>query len=263
MFHIIKFLILCLMASWVHASEYNLSVCAIFNNEAEYLKEWIDYHRALGVEHFYLYNNNSTDHFQSVLKEYDDIVEWIDWPSPPDEDWVPAQIHAYNHCCKTCDTKWLAIIDIDEFIVPILHDSITSFLEEYESFGGVKIFWQTFGTSFLPKLPEDKKMIESLVLKYPWDHPRNKTGKCIIRPERVAKCHIHDHAYFEGFQGAIMTRHIIQLNHYWTRAEDYFFNQKIPRMSRHDGKPVPQEKIESILFDSNQVEDTLILKFVY
>jgi hypothetical protein len=33
-------------------------------------------------------------------------------------------------------------------------------------------------------------------------------------------------------------------------------------MARHDGKPVSQEKIDQILFESNQVEDTLILKFV-
>ena len=37
--------------------KYKLSICAIFKNEANYLKEWIEYHRMVGVEHFYLYNS--------------------------------------------------------------------------------------------------------------------------------------------------------------------------------------------------------------
>ncbi len=48
---------------------YYLSIGAIFNDEADYLKEWIEYHRLAGpVEHFYLYNNNSQDHYLDVLQ---------------------------------------------------------------------------------------------------------------------------------------------------------------------------------------------------
>ena len=39
--------------------KYNVAVCAIFKNEAPYLKEWIEFNHLVGVEHFYLYNNNS------------------------------------------------------------------------------------------------------------------------------------------------------------------------------------------------------------
>ena len=31
---------------------YDLAVVAIFKDEAPYLKEWLDYHLAAGVEHF-------------------------------------------------------------------------------------------------------------------------------------------------------------------------------------------------------------------
>lgn len=30
-----------------------LAVCAIFRDEAPYLAEWIEFHRLVGVEHFY------------------------------------------------------------------------------------------------------------------------------------------------------------------------------------------------------------------
>ena len=46
------------MIEWV--SPY-LAVCAIYRNEAPYLREWIEFHRLVGVERFFLYNNESTD----------------------------------------------------------------------------------------------------------------------------------------------------------------------------------------------------------
>ena len=40
---------------------YYSSICAIFKDEARFLREWLEYHRLIGIEHFYLYNNFSTD----------------------------------------------------------------------------------------------------------------------------------------------------------------------------------------------------------
>ena len=39
--------------------DYKVSLCTIFKNEAPYLKEWIEFNHLIGVEHFFLYNNNS------------------------------------------------------------------------------------------------------------------------------------------------------------------------------------------------------------
>ena len=50
--------------------KYNVSICAVFKNEAMYLREWIEFNHLVGVEHFYLYNNNSDDDYVSVLKPY-------------------------------------------------------------------------------------------------------------------------------------------------------------------------------------------------
>ena len=37
--------------------KYNVAICAIFKNEEPYIKEWIEFHKIVGVDHFYLYNN--------------------------------------------------------------------------------------------------------------------------------------------------------------------------------------------------------------
>ena len=50
--------------------KYKVSICAIFKNEGKYLREWIEFHRIIGIEHFYLYNNNSDDNYETVATVY-------------------------------------------------------------------------------------------------------------------------------------------------------------------------------------------------
>lgn len=52
--------------------KYYLALTAIFRDEAPYLKEWIEFYRTIGVEHFYLHNHLSQDNFAEVLKPYID-----------------------------------------------------------------------------------------------------------------------------------------------------------------------------------------------
>ena len=39
-------------------------------NEAAYLEEWISYHLLINVDHFYVYNDESTDNTPEVLAPY-------------------------------------------------------------------------------------------------------------------------------------------------------------------------------------------------
>ena len=62
-------------------TKYNVSICGIFKNEGKYLREWIEFHKIVGVEHFYLYNNNSEDNFREILEPYieDGLVTLVEW----------------------------------------------------------------------------------------------------------------------------------------------------------------------------------------
>jgi hypothetical protein len=46
---------------------YELTACLKFKNAARFLPEWIEFHQMVGFEHFYLYNNNSTDDYLGAL----------------------------------------------------------------------------------------------------------------------------------------------------------------------------------------------------
>ena len=49
-----------------------LSLTLIVKNEAFYIKEWIEFHRMIGVTHFYIYDNESSDDFVDFS---DDLID--------------------------------------------------------------------------------------------------------------------------------------------------------------------------------------------
>lgn len=272
-------LLLCLFTSIGSASSYDfdVSVCAIFQDEGPYLKEWIEYHRMLGVEHFYLYNNESTDNWQEVLAPYikKKVVEVTHWPSPRDQDWIPYQIKAYNHCIRKVEkeTKWLAIIDIDEFIVPVKENNLKKLLKNYDGEGGLQIFWLFFGTSGIAKIPDNMTTVEALTHRAVTTYPANYNFKTIVRPKCVQEYFVHGGTYKKGYHGIFphgtrggaaqpINVDIVRIHHYWTRDEDYFLNFKVPRRARYIGFTYSPEQIEGFFHDLNQVEDTTILRFV-
>lgn len=128
------------------SKQYKVSICAIFKNEALYLKEWIEYHKIVGVEHFYLYNNNSEDNYEEILKPYiaDGSVTFTQWPQNQ------AQMQCYHNAIErfSSETEWLTFIDIDEFIVPNNTDNIYNFLKTFQKKRPIVIaYWRMFGTS--------------------------------------------------------------------------------------------------------------------
>lgn len=230
----------------IHPSQiyqYDLAVCAIFQNEARFMKEWIEFYRLIGVQHFYLYNNRSTDNYLEVLSPYIEKgeVELFDWNYS--NEYLYAQDKAYDDALKrsTGIVKWLAIIDLDEFLFPVQDKSLANFLKDYEEFGGVCANWVMFGTSDVNQVPQNELMIKYLIK---CDSKGNKHIKSIIRPDRVDKilyAHIAqykpgffqvnaDKIRFNGPFSPYIAIDKIRINHYWTRDIYWLFNVKLPRV---------------------------------
>lgn len=138
--------------------KYLISVCAIFKNEAEFLIEWLEYHLMLGVDHFYLYNNNSTDNFNEILEKYinDGVVTLIDWP------YIPGQLSAYKHWHENYhdESNWVTFIDIDEFICPKYKRSFKEWISDYKKYPVIVMYWQFFCTSGKLEHDYSKPVIE-------------------------------------------------------------------------------------------------------
>lgn len=267
--------------------QYFLCVCAIFKDEAPYFKEWIEYYKMLGVEHFRLYNNDSTDNYLEILEPYiqQGDVTLIDWPSNPAQlganyEWVwttqlPALSDAISHFNGV--SKWLAVIDLDEYILPFHHSNLISFLEEYEYAAGVVINWHNFGTSNLHDIPSNKLMIETLTLRAHEQSPYNHPVKSILRPDRVdiktkSWCP-HTWAYLSSKDELISPNHKkwrfgkidvtkARINHYVHKTEKYFYETKVPNKERMEGRIVTEAYISEWKSSCNQIHDTEIFRFV-
>ncbi len=159
--------------------KYRVSICAVFKDEAEILKEWVEYHLIVGVEHFYLYNNNSSDGFMEILTPYINrgVITLIDWPMQQ------GQLAAYNDAINrySHETKWMGFIDLDEFVVPKKADTVYDFLKQFDSkAGAVLIYWRVFGSSGIVKRDKTKLFTEQFTLSFPkW----NDIGKCFYNTD--------------------------------------------------------------------------------
>ena len=128
---------------------YNLAIVAIFKDEAPYLKEWLDYHLLAGVEHFYLYNNDSTDDYKEILAPYveKNLVTLTEWPGKMMQ--YPAYEDAIDKYRFDC--RYMAFIDLDEFIFPKTNRAIVEVIDEIllniPNAAGLAINWQIFGSN--------------------------------------------------------------------------------------------------------------------
>lgn len=143
------------------------------------MTEWIEFHRLVGAEHFYLYNNNSSDDYKAVLAPFqqEGIVTLYEWPN------VPASPGAEEHCVKNHarDARWIAILDDDEFLFSPCADDIRPILNNYRDFPAIAVHWLIFGSSGHIERPEG-----GVIQSYTQCASRvSETIKSIVNPRRV------------------------------------------------------------------------------
>lgn len=210
------------------APDHYLAACAIYRDEADFLAEWIEFHRLVGFERFYLYNNFSSDDHLDVLEPYvvDGLVVLHDWPQ------VPGQFGAYDHCIQTHgeESRWIGFFDIDEFVFSPTYGPVGEILTSYESAPGVCVNLPRFGTSGHRKKPSGL-VIENYVVRL--QTLAERTVKSIVDPAAVDRClNAHVFAYHRrsavstnGFpvHGTVSksaTLDLLRANHYYTKSEE-------------------------------------------
>ena len=144
--------------------EHEVGICLIFRNEARFLKEWIEYYLMIGIDHFWLYDNNSEDNFREVLEPYISrgIVTLIDWPQKF------AQQAAYRDCHRRTkhSVHWMGYIDADEFVNLHKENNFKDFLRHFRHYPSVNLHWRDFGTS--GHLKEEGLCTERYVAAWPY-----------------------------------------------------------------------------------------------
>ena len=244
--------------------KHYLVVCAIAKDEGPYFKEWIDWHRKMGVEKFYIYDNESSDETREVLQPYVDsgVVEYV---------WFPGyrmQLAAYDDCLRRhrTDARWLAFIDLDEFIVPVKDGSIIDFLRRFEDFPAVEINWLIYGSGGEVE-KSDRPVMERFRRHSLPEHPLNRHVKSIVDPRRVYNmigCHeatringkaadSHGDRITRNFKERTPQQDVIRINHYAVRSREEFVEKQNRGRASGTKRTVPDEYFRQ--YDLNDVEE--------
>lgn len=214
-----------------------LSIVAVAKNEAPYIKEWIEYHKLVGVERFYFYDNESTDNTREVLEPYikegSVIYNYVEGKGIQNSVYSDA-IFKYKH-----QTEWMAIIDLDEYIVPVEKDTIPEFLKDYEKYCGVGINWVMFDSNGHETMQDrNGGLITTSFTRVTKDYNtrENRHIKSILKPGEVisiinphyAIYRNHKHTVSENvekidrFLSKYHSSNKIRINHYYTKSlEEY------------------------------------------
>lgn len=272
---------------------HELSVCAVFRDEAKFLDEWLTFHSQVGVEHFYLFDDDSRDNFLEVLDPWIKSGRVELYKSNG-----KSQQKIYQRCLNTSrfKTKWLAFIDIDEFMWSPKHGNLLEPLQNFSDSAAVLVRWVMFGSSGKLKMSK-QSVIEDFKMCLPADSPvdlddelerkyRGRKeritgavfqGKSIINPLRVLRMWTHwplNHIgpllnekkipfgspektnpkfRMEFFQKTSVE--VFRINHYWSKSlED--LERKVSRRvngSFHSSKKLNQ----ATLFEKSIQRDAL------
>jgi hypothetical protein len=213
-----------------------LSILSLFKNEAAYLAEWIEYHLLVGVTRFWLFDNDSTDNPLSVLSPYIalGLVKLQRWSGAGEQQ----QIYNFAIPFLRNQSFWVAVIDVDEFLVPVEGRSVPDIIRRFEAYNGIGLNWVLYSANGLA-LKDDRLVIERFRNHSDWNHPRNRHTKTIVNPRRVLRCRVHSAVYPKGefgvnvigerLRGMTETpplHKVLWVNHYWTKSVEEFIYKR-------------------------------------
>lgn len=260
--------------------KYKLGALAVSSMEAHFLREWVEYHRMLGVQHFYIHDS-MLDNADEALKPYIDqgIVDLYHEPRHPCQ-WEVYSEHFFGP--KGIQCEWLCVMDIDEFFVPKTFDHLPTWLDRFEkNVAGVGIAWTCFGSNGHVERPNGT-VIENYTKTVDYSEGHHRWIKSIVKPyylcAPVVDPHYFHPAYLKQFVNPngkpIHTSEFestyptdeIQLNHYVHKSRQDWerkFNRGSP--DKFQLEPNRQRKLESFDINepnSNKVEDKSAWRFL-
>jgi Glycosyltransferase family 92 len=268
-----------------------IAVAATVKNEGSYIAEWLSYHRAVGARHFIIYDDGSTDETLSEIRrvlapESVTVVPWslrlVDVSS---DQILNSQAIAFSHAILNFgrDYRWMAFIDVDEFLLPKAGNTIEDALSSVNGFPNVSLPWHMFGTSNHVRRPAGP-VLQNYTMRSadPLSRKKNASNfKCVVDPCEVTEVSIH---HFKTRQhgentcndvGFVATRKgrkkaefysnaALQLNHYYSKSKE----ELDAKLARGPASPASRLRYETRVrtamdsIEAEMVEDAEMIKFL-
>ncbi len=272
-------------------NRHGIAIVACVKNEASYIEEWVRFHRAVGVRHFCLYDDGSTDGTFDILQvvlasEELTVVPWkMRMRDERSGELLNGQTIAFAHAILNFGSRYerMAFIDVDEFLLPKKGRTLEEALRGAGDFPNISLPWHMFGHSGHVSRPAgpiclNYKMRVSDPMRQNLDA---SNFKCIVDPAEVTKVGVH---HFEtrthgdktaNDAGMVVPKkkrkaaefysaEFIQLNHYYAKSVEEL-KEKTDRGWSFDGSAEKyRNKVTATIkyIETNVVEDRSMLEFV-
>lgn len=260
------------------SSNSTISIVAICKNESDHIMEWLAYHKLIGIDHIYLYDNGSTD--DTIVKArsiFDDsFITIIQFPGSR------KQFPAYNDALKKYAErhKYIAFIDCDEFIMPYkkgmdIVRCLDNIVEDNNMIGGVCLNWVVYGSSGHKTKPNGL-LFENFT--HHGDIVSGKGNGCIksiVMPHKVKRYnHAHYPVYKYGFYGVNVNGNpvdgwrstpeinpVLRINHYFTKSlEEWKIRRSLGKAD--NGEDDKRGLEEFYAHDDNSLEDNITSEYI-
>ncbi|MGI5215085.1 glycosyltransferase family 2 protein [Plantactinospora sp. CA-290183] len=262
-----------------------LVTIAISRDETPYLLQWVAYQHLIGSEQVLIYDNGHDAEGTDLLRRLHEhgVIECVPWRQRfPHGPQVPAYDDALSRVRGTTD--WALICDLDEYVVPVLTDTLSELLDEATDLDAMWFPWLIFGSSGeLSYRPQP--LIERFQRREQVDDTTVTPVKSAVRPDHVVAAHLHVHPidsdayanplgernYLRASDGvsrrsAQFARgaDVARTHHYMTKsAQEWAHKVARGRADRGYADEQPRRKLDEFdLWNRNAVRDTTALRFL-
>jgi hypothetical protein len=255
--------------------EFDMAIGLLVADEARSIQEWLAYYIAIGVEHFWVFVNDA-DQTNMLSAMYPFVVKGF-----VETIHIPQRVCSHERQTAVFQqmierartrTKWLGILDADEFVYMRHADNLPQFMQAYEmpEVAALAVSWRNFGSNGHKTI--QPSTLQAYTRRTPDDAEVNRHVKLILRPERITRmAYSHAAVCAPGYKTVdehhnplapescfgTGTADLVRINHYQTRSyEDWLRRKARGQVDR----PEPYSEDFFIGQDRNEVQDTEILR---
>lgn len=223
----------------LRGDKHYLSVVVSYKMEQCNLLEWLEYHIHVGVNHFYIYNNDDNPKLSDrLMRPYveegyvTNIHSARMFRKPVWSRQSDANLDAISRFGQ--NTRWMALLDMDEFLYPVVDPTVSEALRRYHDCPSLAVSYYCFGSGghrLRPRLQIDGYRFRSYEAFYWNNHTKSIGQTALVGP------HPHHHRfsgplldedkvlckrYFKPPKGKIL-----RINHYMARSHEDFQEKMI------------------------------------
>jgi hypothetical protein len=248
-------------------SDVRLALVACFRDENLYLREWLEYHRLVGVGHVYLYDNDGSAAARAITQPFEEegFVTRHAWQ--PASSWLYGRLQhqAHVHCIRhyRARSQWLMKIDIDEFLAPINTDDVGAALARYapSEVRGLCVPRFNFGADGRDARPDDL-----VIASYLHREATFSNHKDIAATQHLASNRFTQSSHFWRYRPLSYAKRCVReqdvlglrLHHYYTKS----FGEYVLRQNPAGGRAQTRAEFEARNAPCQALLDDSLLRFL-